>query len=87
MAAGKKESLFGAKKEGSKEGEASPMKRVEENHGSDEKKNDSTEGGSKGGRIVAAGTPEDVAATAESFTGQYLAPLLKLRPKSTDAAE
>ena len=34
------------------------------------------EGGSKGGRIVAAGVPEDVAATPESFTGQYLAPYL-----------
>jgi len=34
------------------------------------------EGGCKGGRLVAAGTPEDVAATTESFTGQYLAPYL-----------
>ena len=34
------------------------------------------EGGSKGGRVVAAGVPEDVAATPESFTGQYLAPYL-----------
>ncbi len=34
------------------------------------------EGGFKGGRIVASGTPEDVAATPESFTGQYLAPYL-----------
>jgi excinuclease ABC subunit A len=34
------------------------------------------EGGGKGGRLVAAGTPEDVAATPESFTGQYLAPYL-----------
>ncbi|MFQ5619855.1 MAG: ATP-binding cassette domain-containing protein, partial [Rhodospirillales bacterium] len=31
------------------------------------------EGGDKGGRVVAQGTPEDVAAVAESFTGQYLA--------------
>ena len=44
-------------------------------------------GGDGGGRIVAAGTPEDVAGVAESFTGQYLAPLLKVRPKSADAAE
>ncbi|MDA0220858.1 MAG: excinuclease ABC subunit UvrA [Proteobacteria bacterium] len=44
-------------------------------------------GGDGGGRIVAAGTPEDVAGVTESFTGQYLAPLLKLRPKSADAAE
>jgi excinuclease ABC subunit A len=34
------------------------------------------EGGSKGGHIVATGTPEDVAAQPESFTGQYLAPYL-----------
>ncbi len=34
------------------------------------------EGGAKGGRIVAAGTPETVAATKESFTGAYLAPYL-----------
>ena len=31
------------------------------------------EGGDKGGRVVAQGTPEDVAAGANSFTGQYLA--------------
>jgi excinuclease ABC subunit A len=34
------------------------------------------EGGLRGGDIVAAGTPEDVAATKESYTGQYLRPLL-----------
>ena len=34
------------------------------------------EGGSGGGRIVAEGTPEDVAKVAESYTGQYLAELL-----------
>ena len=34
------------------------------------------EGGDKGGRIVAAGTPEDVAATRGSFTGEYLLPHL-----------
>ncbi len=34
------------------------------------------EGGSGGGRIVAAGTPEDVAACSESHTGRALAPLL-----------
>ncbi|RMD61845.1 MAG: excinuclease ABC subunit UvrA, partial [Alphaproteobacteria bacterium] len=38
------------------------------------------EGGDKGGRVVAAGTPEDVAATAESYTGQYLAPYLRAAP-------
>jgi excinuclease ABC subunit A len=34
------------------------------------------EGGDGGGRIVAEGTPEQVARLATSFTGQYLAPLL-----------
>ncbi len=34
------------------------------------------EGGEAGGRIVAQGTPEDVAAVPASFTGAYLAPLL-----------
>jgi excinuclease ABC subunit A len=34
------------------------------------------EGGSGGGRLVAEGTPEDIAATAASFTGQYLKPIL-----------
>jgi excinuclease ABC subunit A len=35
------------------------------------------EGGVKGGEIVAEGTPEKVAKTKGSFTGQYLAPLLE----------
>ena len=34
------------------------------------------EGGSGGGRIVAAGTPEEVAQVPESFTGQFLAEML-----------
>ena len=34
------------------------------------------EGGSGGGTLVAAGTPEEVAEVEESFTGQYLKPLL-----------
>jgi excinuclease ABC subunit A len=40
------------------------------------------EGGSAGGRIVACGTPEEVAAVPESSTGQFLAKLLPpaLRP-------
>ena len=33
-------------------------------------------GGNKGGTVVAEGTPEEVAAVPESFTGQFLAPLL-----------
>ena len=36
------------------------------------------EGGIKGGRVVAEGTPETVAGVQESFTGQYLAPYLGL---------
>jgi excinuclease ABC subunit A len=39
------------------------------------------QGGDGGGRIVAAGTPEDVAATKESYTGQYLRDLLGRRAK------
>ncbi|MGZ4803749.1 MAG: ATP-binding cassette domain-containing protein, partial [Acidimicrobiia bacterium] len=34
------------------------------------------EGGDGGGRVVAEGTPEQVAKTAGSWTGQYLAPVL-----------
>ncbi|RLQ21283.1 excinuclease ABC subunit UvrA [Seongchinamella sediminis] len=35
------------------------------------------EGGSGGGQIIATGTPEDVARAKGSFTGKFLAPLLK----------
>jgi len=35
------------------------------------------EGGDKGGLIVAQGTPEDIASCKESYTGRYLAPILK----------
>jgi excinuclease ABC subunit A len=35
------------------------------------------EGGDEGGRIVARGTPEEVAEAAESYTGQYLKEILK----------
>ena len=38
------------------------------------------EGGDGGGRIVAAGPPEDVAKVAESYTGRYLKPVLARRP-------
>ncbi|MEQ8664278.1 MAG: excinuclease ABC subunit UvrA [Rhodospirillales bacterium] len=41
------------------------------------------EGGSKGGRIVAEGTPEDVAEASESHTGRFLAPYLKAQARST----
>jgi excinuclease ABC subunit A len=35
------------------------------------------EGGEGGGLVVAAGTPEEVAAVAKSHTGRFLAPLLR----------
>jgi excinuclease ABC subunit A len=35
------------------------------------------EGGERGGTIIAAGTPEQVAATAASYTGRYLKPILE----------
>jgi excinuclease ABC subunit A len=42
------------------------------------------EGGNGGGRIIATGTPEDIAANKESHTGRFLAPLLagrEIKPK------
>ena len=47
------------------------------------------EGGARGGEIVAAGTPEEVARVAGSYTGQFLAPLLgirRARARATTAA-
>ena len=44
------------------------------------------EGGSGGGRIVASGTPEQVAQVAESRTAPFLAPLLN-RPVTTTGAK
>src|SRR5204863_8378188 len=38
------------------------------------------EGGDAGGEIVASGTPEDVAKSPRSYTGQYLKSLLKNAP-------
>lgn len=40
------------------------------------------EGGDGGGKIVAMGTPEDVASTKGSYTGQYLKPLLQAGKKA-----
>ena len=37
------------------------------------------EGGDRGGRVVAAGTPEQICQVSESITGQYLKPLLRDR--------
>ncbi len=44
------------------------------------------EGGDGGGRIIATGTPEDVAANEDSFTGEYLRPLLRRVAKAKRAA-
>ncbi len=41
------------------------------------------EGGGGGGRIIASGTPEDVAMEPLSFTGQFLKPLLLKTPELT----
>jgi excinuclease ABC subunit A len=35
------------------------------------------EGGSGGGRVIAEGTPEQVAKVADSYTGQFLAKMLE----------
>ncbi|MEZ6021993.1 MAG: excinuclease ABC subunit UvrA [Hyphomonadaceae bacterium] len=43
------------------------------------------EGGDGGGRIVAAGTPEDVAKVKESHTGRYLAQALKRHGERSEA--
>ncbi len=45
------------------------------------------EGGDGGGRIVAAGTPEDVAKVKDSYTGQFLRDLLARRSKSKSATK
>jgi excinuclease ABC subunit A len=45
------------------------------------------EGGSRGGLVVAEGTPEEVAANAESYTGQFLAPLLDGRAAKVPKAK
>ncbi len=37
------------------------------------------DGGTRGGRIVASGTPEDVVKVKESYTGQFLKPILRNR--------
>jgi len=34
------------------------------------------EGGDEGGYLIAVGTPEQIAATPDSYTGQFLKPLL-----------
>ncbi|MBW2942889.1 excinuclease ABC subunit UvrA [Zhongshania aquimaris] len=44
------------------------------------------EGGSGGGQIIAEGTPEDVAAMPQSYTGHFLAEVLKLTAQRKGAA-
>ena len=41
------------------------------------------EGGDGGGRIIATGPPEDVAAQSASYTGRYLAAILASPAKTT----
>ncbi|GAB3873530.1 hypothetical protein GCM10027610_140850 [Dactylosporangium cerinum] len=45
------------------------------------------EGGHKGGTVVAVGTPEEVAEIAESYTGQFLRPVLGLKGDGSDAVD
>ncbi|MDE2356062.1 MAG: ATP-binding cassette domain-containing protein, partial [Alphaproteobacteria bacterium] len=44
------------------------------------------EGGDGGGQVVAAGSPEDIAATEASWTGRYLSPLLDAQATPVAAA-
>jgi len=39
------------------------------------------EGGARGGEVIAAGTPEEVARVERSYTGQFLRPILGIRQK------
>ncbi len=45
------------------------------------------EGGHKGGTVIAAGTPEQLAEMPESYTGQFLRPVLGLAPDPSPAAD
>ena len=44
------------------------------------------EGGDAGGEVVAVGTPEEIAASPQSYTGQYLKQVLKRRSARTKRA-
>ncbi|HUA04074.1 MAG TPA: excinuclease ABC subunit UvrA [Solirubrobacteraceae bacterium] len=44
------------------------------------------EGGEEGGRVIATGTPEKVAATPESYTGAFLAEVLPVRASRSSTA-
>jgi excinuclease ABC subunit A len=43
------------------------------------------EGGDSGGEVVAVGTPEEIAANARSYTGQYLKQVMERRGKGAGA--
>jgi excinuclease ABC subunit A len=43
------------------------------------------EGGEEGGTVIATGTPEDVAAVEDSYTGRFLADVLAVRAPRVDA--
>jgi excinuclease ABC subunit A len=45
------------------------------------------EGGTGGGKLVAMGRPEDIVAVSESYTGQWLAPVLARSPLPVDAGK
>ena len=40
------------------------------------------EGGDEGGELIFEGLPEDLVSDSESYTGKYLAPLIKLRSET-----
>jgi excinuclease ABC subunit A len=44
------------------------------------------EGGAAGGEIIAAGTPEQVAQVAKSYTGQHVKPLLERAKRDRKAS-
>jgi excinuclease ABC subunit A len=44
------------------------------------------EGGEEGGRMIATGAPEQIAATPESYTGRFLAEVLPVTASRTDGA-
>jgi excinuclease ABC subunit A len=45
------------------------------------------EGGDAGGHVVAVGTPQEIAATPQSYTGQYLKQAFDRRRKTKRAAQ
>ncbi len=45
------------------------------------------EGGEGGGQVVATGTPEEIAQVKESYTGQYLGPILQRDKKRMAEAQ